>query len=1008
MQTQAPILSLQWDKDGEYLAILQEGNGVVPLWSLSNRRVVPLETNLRDPTFLSWSKTGPQLAIGTAKGSLLIYNKTRKQKIPVVGKHSKMITCGSWSKTGNKLVLGSDDRTLTISNENGDTLLHTEIKHVPLETHFTYNKSSAALKGTNDDNVVSANLNGKSLLLYNIMDDKEDPMELTFAAGDNGRGCKYGDVVSHHWFEEGLLLVGFSGGYLLSVSTNAHDLGEEKYARRFHPHNLSSFAYNPQLQRAATAGDDGVRVIDTRDFTESKGDFIATEDLENGRVSSLAWSPDGQILTIGTASGNVYNFLAKMAVLYASYRTSVAYLSSLREVAVVDTVRRGRPIDVTVKLEPSLLALGSNHVAAGMNNRVYYHRLSDTHQDAQPINEQEYVGVVKEVQMNGTFAAILTDSKAMLHPIENSPTAQSQTRTFPSREEGSFAKVTCIALTDDFLYYGTEAGTVEVFFLSEWTLLSGAELRLDNPIKRLYPNSSGTRVVVVDSANQCFLFNPVTGGGVNQSITHFEQAPTNVVSVMWDHEEKNVIMFYDGKYIHSFIYVPVSIKGSMVIKLGPVVVSSGGEVNLTPDKIELNPGNIPILSNAGALTCQTVAGSPSSIVHPFFRDIAETSNPRGANGSSRNRNGEGDGRKDKKFLVNKFCQALALLKLSAAWEVALELDKRQFWLALSGKAMELMNVELACRVYRQLGDAGMVMALQDCLNIEDKNLLAGQISLLFCDYQRAQELFLASSRPSAALDMRRDLLQWDQALALAQVLSAPQVPEICIQYGQQLEFRDDSAGALRMFEDAISAHDSEGHNLCPEHLVSLAMMGIARCNLRQGNIPRGIRLANELDDKQLFVDCGGILEGQKQYSEAASMYLKGLQYEKAALIYTKYLIKNDAGRISEAAVIMQKVDNDNLNSAFAKACVAAKRYEDALRAFERAKDVDKVRGSSRCLLLMRLLCRCCCCSATMRTFPFLIRGHQQRCNLFSDTHTTFFCTGGGAEAAFPRPSAASL
>lgn len=53
-----------------------------------------------------------------------------------------------------------------------------------------------------------------------------------------------------------------------------------------------------------------------------------------------------------------------------------------------------------------------------------------------------------------------------------------------------------------------------------------------------------------------------------------------------------------------------------------------------------------------------------------------------------------------------------LLKLEAAWEVALELDRRQFWLALSGKAMEMMNIELAMRVYRQLGDAGMVMALQ--------------------------------------------------------------------------------------------------------------------------------------------------------------------------------------------------------------------------------------------------------------------------------------------------------
>ena len=53
-----------------------------------------------------------------------------------------------------------------------------------------------------------------------------------------------------------------------------------------------------------------------------------------------------------------------------------------------------------------------------------------------------------------------------------------------------------------------------------------------------------------------------------------------------------------------------------------------------------------------------------------------------------------------------------LLKLESAWEVALELDRRQFWLALSGKAMEMMNIELASRVYRQLGDAGMVMALQ--------------------------------------------------------------------------------------------------------------------------------------------------------------------------------------------------------------------------------------------------------------------------------------------------------
>jgi hypothetical protein len=44
----------------------------------------------------------------------------------------------------------------------------------------------------------------------------------------------------------------------------------------------------------------------------------------------------------------------------------------------------------------------------------------------------------------------------------------------------------------------------------------GAELRLDHAVKQLFPNSSGTRLVVVDASNSVYLFNPVTGGGVNQ------------------------------------------------------------------------------------------------------------------------------------------------------------------------------------------------------------------------------------------------------------------------------------------------------------------------------------------------------------------------------------------------------------------------------------------------------------------------------------------------------------
>ncbi len=971
LSTSSPILALEWDRDGEYLAVLQDGNGAIPLWNLSSRRIVSVDTNLKDPTFLAWSKTGPHLAIGTMKGSLLIYNKQRKQKSPIVSKHSKRITCGSWSGKGNKLVLGSEDRSLSVSNENGDALIYTELKYTPTQLLFTAGPNASA----SDDSLVSANLYGKSLLLYNILDDKEDPLELTFAPKENGQGCKYGDLIFHYWQDENLVLVGFSGGYLVLVSTAPNDLGEEKRCVRVHSESMATFSYNPHLKRIATAGNDGVRIIDVRDFKELKQDYISPEDVEDGRVTSLAWSPDGQILSVGTSGGNVYNFLAKMQVLFAANKSSIGYLSSLREVSVVDAIKRGRPIDVTVKLEPAIIAVGARHVAAGMNNRVYYHRINSSRGNnnnnvsSQPVHEQEYVGVVKEVQLNQDYAVVLTDSKAILHPIEpsNEKSTPQKSKTFPNREEGSYAKVTCIALTDNFLFYGTEAGTVEIFFLSEWILLSGVELRLDNPIKKIFPNANGTRVVVVDGANQSFLFNPVSGaagGGVgggsggnpnmisvNRTVTQFESAPTNIVNVMWDLQEKNVIMFFDGHHIHTFIYVPTSIKGSLLVKLGPISISSIGEITLKPDKIEITPGNIPIVSVGGILTCQTTSGSISTFTHPFFDQIDLRAKKQAASNSPSNRklrsgyqnyDPDYDPKKELEHKSNFFCQTLALHKLDKSWEIAVELNKKSFFLALSNKAMELLDVELAYLVYNQLGDAAMVMALEELMQMEDKNLLAGNIAMLFCDYQRAQDLFLASSRPIAALEMRRDLLQWDQSLKLAQILAPNQVPEICISYGQQLEVRDQIDVALKMFDEALQAMDNEGNRVIPDHLVPGAMMGIARCQLRLGNIRQGIRMANELDDKTLFLECGNILEQQKQYSESASMYVKAKHFEKAAQIYIQFLLKNDKSRISEATVIMEKVENNALNSGFGKVCAQAGRFEDALKAYKRANDFDKV------------------------------------------------------------------
>merc|ERR1719426_631287 len=113
------------------------------LWHQATRRLEMLEMNSKDPTFLCWSKTGPQLAIGTQKGNLMIYNKRTMKKQTIMGKHSKRISCGGWNE--NILALGSEDKTITLSGEDGDSIIKSEdplrLKNEPSMINFADVKS---------------------------------------------------------------------------------------------------------------------------------------------------------------------------------------------------------------------------------------------------------------------------------------------------------------------------------------------------------------------------------------------------------------------------------------------------------------------------------------------------------------------------------------------------------------------------------------------------------------------------------------------------------------------------------------------------------------------------------------------------------------------------------------------------------------------------------------------------------------------------------------------------
>lgn len=148
-----------------------------------------------------------------------------------------------------------------------------------------------------------------------------------------------------------------------------------------------------------------------------------------------------------------------------------------------------------------------------------------------------------------------------------------------------------MAITESFLIYGTESGKVsstyhmlpaltcfeqvrhgihvpfsvscalkiEIFYMAEWSVLSGAELRHSAGIKSLHPNYLGTRLLFVDATNVGYLYNPV-----NAELSTIPAFPNTPRTVFWDTIDKNVILIHDGSEVHGYVYAPCTIKGPLV------------------------------------------------------------------------------------------------------------------------------------------------------------------------------------------------------------------------------------------------------------------------------------------------------------------------------------------------------------------------------------------------------------------------------------------------------------
>ena len=81
--------------------------------------------------------------------------------------------------------------------------------------------TSAIAGSSGNENTVSLIVGGKTLYLFNLYD-PENPIELAFQS-------RYGSIVAYNWFGDGYILIGFSHGYFVVISTHMKEIGQELF-----------------------------------------------------------------------------------------------------------------------------------------------------------------------------------------------------------------------------------------------------------------------------------------------------------------------------------------------------------------------------------------------------------------------------------------------------------------------------------------------------------------------------------------------------------------------------------------------------------------------------------------------------------------------------------------------------------------------------------------------------------------------------------------------------------
>lgn len=84
-------------------------------------------------------------------------------------------------------------------------------------------------------------------MLFNI-NDADNPIELAFQH-------VYGNITTYRWFGDGYIMIGFTAGICIAISTHLKEIGQELFQINNHKDQISSISISPALNQVACSGD---------------------------------------------------------------------------------------------------------------------------------------------------------------------------------------------------------------------------------------------------------------------------------------------------------------------------------------------------------------------------------------------------------------------------------------------------------------------------------------------------------------------------------------------------------------------------------------------------------------------------------------------------------------------------------------------------------------------------------------------------------------------------------